>query len=193
MNEHYLFKSNRKMKAKRLLSLSLLAVITMTAQSQTTSSQSPQTTNGIKVGLKAFIEGGYAFGESMYSEIPVSLLATIGYQASPHMFVGLGSGENFLSSSGVYGIPLYADVRINLLDKSFTPFMDAKIGYSIADIEGLYISPSIGYRFGSSINTAFIISVGYELQKVKTSLVNQYGYKSTTNLSGLNVKFGFDF
>ena len=130
MNEHYLFKSNRKMKAKRLLSLSLLAVITMTAQSQTTSSQSPQTTNGIKVGLKAFIEGGYAFGESMYSEIPVSLLATIGYQASPHMFVGLGSGENFLSSSGVYGIPLYADVRINLLDKSFTPFVDAQwLGY----------------------------------------------------------------
>jgi hypothetical protein len=181
------------MKAKRLLSLALLAVITITAQSQTMSTQSQQTTNGIKVGLKAFIEGGYAIGENMYSEIPVSLLATMGYQASPHLFVGLGSGENYLSSSGVYGIPLFADVRITTLNKSNSPFIDAKIGYSIADIKGLYLSPSIGYRFGSSINTAFTISVGYELQKVKTSLVNQYGYKSTTNFSGLNFKFGFDF
>ena len=109
------------------------------------------------------------------------------------LFVGLGSGENYLSSSGVYGIPLFADVRITTLNKSNSPFIDAKIGYSIADIKGLYLSPSIGYRFGSSINTAFTISVGYELQKVKTSLVNQYGYKSTTNFSGLNFKFGFDF
>ena len=86
------------MKAKRIISLVLFAALTTAAQSQTTFAQRQQQTNSPNVGLKAFLEGGYAFGESIYSEVPISLLATVGYQINQHFFVGVGSGENFFCS-----------------------------------------------------------------------------------------------
>lgn len=181
------------MKAKRIISLVLFAALTTAAQSQTTFAQRQQQTNSPNVGLKAFLEGGYAFGESIYSEVPISLLATVGYQINQHFFVGVGSGENFFSSSGVYGIPFYGDVRINLQDKSISPYIDARVGYSIVDINGLYVSPSVGCRFGTTINTAFTVGIGYEMQKTGSSILRSNGYKSVKTLGGMNVKFGFEF
>ena len=174
---------------RKLFAFVLLAALGMSVQAQTVSSQN----NGPKVGLKCFLEGGLAAGESVYSEVPVSLLATMGYQINRHLYIGVGSGENFFSSSGVYGIPFYGDARIYFQSKYISPFVDAKIGYSIADIKGLYLSPSVGLRFGSSINTAFTISIGYEIQKIDEEKILSYNYKSTKTLGGINVRFGFEF
>ena len=76
---------------RKLFAFVLLAALGMSVQAQTVSSQN----NGPKVGLKCFLEGGFAAGESFYSEVPVSLLATMGYQINRHLYIGVGSGENF--------------------------------------------------------------------------------------------------
>ena len=55
------------------------------------------------------------------------------------------------------------------------------------------MSPSVGLRFGSSINTAFTISIGYEIQKIDEEKILSYNYKSTKTLGGINVRFGFEF
>lgn len=149
--------------------------------------------NGPKSGLKAYIEGGFAFGEGIYGEVPISFQVAAGYQINPYVFVGFGSGENFFAAPGVYGIPLYGDLRLTLWNNSISPFIDAKLGYSIADIEGLYFSPSIGCRIGTNNNTAFTISVGYELQKEDKLAINKYNYKSREYMGGVAFKFGFEF
>lgn len=177
------------MRKIKLIALLLFTAFIMTARAQRVSfkNYSP------KQGIKCFIELGYALGESMYSEVPISFLAVLGYQINTQWLVGIGSGYNFFTSSGTYGIPFFGDVRFNLLNKSTSPFIETKAGYSTADLKGFYCSPSIGCRFGSCDNTAFTISVGYELQTLKSSTAINYGYKNTTAMGGLNVKFGFDF
>ena len=177
------------MKTKKLFFLALLVVLGTSAQAQTLSPQN----NSPKAGLKGFLEVGWVAGENLYSEVPVSFIATVGYQFNHQLFVGIGSGENAFTNSGLYSIPLYGDVRVNFLNNSISPFFDVRTGYAIADIKGFYFSPSLGCRFGSSINTAFTISMGYELQKVKSATVLTNGYKSAETIGGFTVRFGFDF
>ncbi|MBQ9639970.1 MAG: hypothetical protein IJV06_00190 [Bacteroidaceae bacterium] len=98
-----------------------------------------------------------------------ALSTTHGYQINPYVFAGVGAGVNCYRKSGKtsWGVPIFADVRGNLLNNSISPFLDLKIGYSVADISGFYFSPSIGCRFAISQKAAFTLSIGYEMQKGK--------------------------
>lgn len=86
----------------------------------------------------------------------------VGYQISPHWYVGVGVGANFTSED--YGgafMPLYAQGRYYLSKKKRSFFIDYKVGGSFGigldykdsgqgDFKtGVYVSPSIGYSFGS--------------------------------------------
>jgi len=180
------------MKAK-LIVLALLVFWGTSTQAQNNTLQNWQLNKTPKTGLKGFIEAGWGAGVNIYSDVPVSLLTTIGYQINHHLFVGLGSGEIVFTSQSVYSIPLYADFRYNVLKKAISPFVDTKIGYAISDLEGFYASPSVGVRFGTSINTALTVSIGYELQRADKEKILLYGYKSTEYIGGIIIKFGFDF
>ena len=140
--------------------------------------------HGPKTGIKGFIESGYTIGVGKNHEGRISLLATVGYQFNPYLFIGFGSGENYFHDSKHYGIPIYGAIRANLLKTWVTPYIDAKIGTSIADVKGFFFRPSIGCRFGAQNNTAFTLSIGYEYQDLRDSDVS---------LGGIAIKAGFDF
>ena len=147
---------------------------------------------GPKSGLKAFVEVGYTAGTDLYAEDRISFIMTAGWQFNPYFFAGLGSGENYFSDSKKYGIPFYVDLRSNILDNSKSLFLDFKIGYSIADIEGFFLSPSVGWRYGFRNNTALTLSMGYELQK-SNSFNNDDKVIKSNHRGGMTLKMGFEF
>lgn len=156
-----------------------------------------------RTGLKILVEGGYAVGAGVYGEEHVSFLATVGYRFSPYFFVGVGAGENYYVSSDKYGLPFYGNLRLNLLNISVSPYLDAKIGYSTTDVDGLFISPSVGCSWTFSDKIAFTVSLGYEYQRANCFKADYFIdtgnpkyaelLKSKNNFGAMTLKIGFEF
>lgn len=141
-------------------------------------------------------DGGGTSGDVYYG---VSL--GVGYQITPHWYVGIGIGANFLPDDfdGAF-MPLYAQGRYYFSKKKHSLFIDCKVGGSFGagldfpdaydcDMEaGVYVSPSIGYSFGSFELALQYIGQAYSLEPY-------YGYESkydyTLNQVGLSLGFKF--
>lgn len=82
----------------------------------------------------------------------VKVFTSHGYQFNSHIF--LGGGVAYLTRLAYderaldYLLPVYAHFRYNLLSKRFSPFIEAKEGYSLAGITGIYAEVSSGLRIG---------------------------------------------
>ncbi len=70
-----------------------------------------------------------------------------GYQINRMFFVGAGLGMERCGKTGNWIAPVFIDGRIDLRLGKFTPFGDIRAGCNLASGAGLYLSPSIGYRF----------------------------------------------
>ena len=83
----------------------------------------------------------------------VALSSTHGVQIIPYLFVGAGVGFNYYHESELWNMPFYADVRSNVLKGKVTPFVDFRIGYSVGNVAGFYMSSTIGcdFVFGKKI------------------------------------------
>jgi len=162
---------------KQLL-LIMCVLCSISCYSQDGKNYDPQT------GIKGFVESGYTIGVGKDHEGRIPLWATIGYQFNPYLFIGVGTGENYFHDSKQYGIPVYGDIRAYLPVSWVGPFIDAKIGASMADVKGFYIRPSAGCRFGATNNTALILSIGYEHQHIN---------ESDLDLGGIVLNVGFEF
>ena len=155
-------------------------------------------------GYKGFVEAGYTFGVGDYGEGRPTFQTTHGYQFNPYIFAGIGAGFNYFTDSKAIGVPIYADGRLTFINNYITPFLDVKIGYSVVDVEGFFLSPSLGCRFGVGNDTALLLSFGYEMQiaefQVREHLYrNGYwevlssSYLINKNCGGLTLKIGFEF
>ncbi len=56
--------------------------------------------------------------------------------------------------------PVFVQGRADFLFGRFTPFGDLRLGYNIAEGGGLYISPTVGYRFNWGRKTGVNLGVG---------------------------------
>ncbi len=109
----------------------------------------------------------------------VSAHQMVGYQFNPYFSLGMGIGfEKWKRTSF---IPLYADLRANILYGRYSPFISANFGYSskwyespIPDpknlvidgaTEGLYFAGGVGLKVMFSRSAAGIISFEYKLQE----------------------------
>lgn len=156
--------------------------------------------NGPKAGYKGFVDVGYTVGLGDNGVGRIAFSTTHGYQINPYVFVGAGAGVNCYTQNGstAWGIPIFADARANFLNNSISPFLDVKIGYSVADISGFYFSPSIGCRFGLSSKVALTLSIGYEMQRAEFYYYYSYGRYSyggsaKANCGGLVLRTGIEF
>ncbi len=135
--------------------------------------------------FRGFIDVGYAFGVGSPRGDYWTVETSFGYMITPRVYVGAGIGlqkfnadiESFpLRYDGAEPepndpdlddmpfIPLYADVRYNLGSENHnTPWAGLRIGGSIFNHGGFYLSPSIGYHFASSQFFSFNVSAGYAL------------------------------
>lgn len=81
-----------------------------------------------------------------------------GYQFNPHLFIGAG-----IAAFNDFA-PVFVQARTDWKFGIFTPYADMRAGYSIAEGGGVYICPSIGYRFNWGRKVGINVSLGITLQ-----------------------------
>ncbi|MDN0050556.1 hypothetical protein QVO10_14430 [Bacteroides gallinaceum] len=112
------------MKTLRIMGL-LFALITLSIAPTTSNVQT----------YKGSIEGGRTLHtDDMGLFSTTDIYTTHGFQFNPYLYVGAGAGIRLGDS--YTAIPIYADVNYTMLKKKVSPFIDAKIGYSLLDESG---------------------------------------------------------
>jgi hypothetical protein len=127
-------------------------------------------------------------------------------------FAGIGVGIDMYPTSG---IPVFFDLRKNILKKLNTPFVYADVGVHFADFHrqqnewqiteynnGLYYDAGLGYKFGLPKRGGVLVSFGYSHKAVEKRLknvqvdcnscnqnTNLYSYK----LNRFSIKAGWQF
>lgn len=109
---------------------------------------------------KGSIEGGRTFHTDdleMFST--TDIYTTHGVQLGSHFYIGAGAGVRL--GDDYTSIPLYGSVRYTLLKKKLSPFIDAKIGYSLLDAAGFYANPGAGVNWNFYKSLSVFLKVGY--------------------------------
>ena len=171
----YMFNNYNIVFMKRILFL----LISITAISLNGFSQGYRTDHKIK--HKGLFEMGYSIGIGDYPANRFEFMASQGLKITPCMFVGIGAGIEYYHKYESTVIPVYCDIRMDILENKNTPFLGMKIGYAFNDIDGIYMSPSVGYKIDS-----FHFVVGYSLQYVDTKWIEYMN-------QGVNFKIGYNF
>lgn len=145
---------------------------------------------GNDLGYKGFIDFGYNFGVGDFGIDRFEVATSHGYQWSRYAYIGAGIGLNYYSDASSFSIPVFVNSRFYFLNSGISPYIDAKVGYSFGDIEGLYVAPSIGCKIGF-----FNFSVGYTMQMAECEwYYYDYYYETTTeNCGAITLKMGFEF
>lgn len=120
-----------------------------------------------------------------------------GYQINPYVYVGAGLGVqycNFDNFESSVSVPIFANLRANFTRGMISPFFDAKIGYSTVDLEGLFLSPSFGVRFGLRNNMGINLQVGYTLQGYDyVDYHLYYSHLEKAYQHSVNISLGIDW
>lgn len=135
--------------------------------------------SGNDIGYRGYIDLGYTLGTGIFALDRIELTTSHGYQIIPYLYVGAGAGVSYYLDYDSFALPIFANVRAYILDNSISPYVDLKIGYSVLDLKGFYMNPSIGCKV-----YAFNVSAGYALQKQKEWDINR---------GGISLKIGFEF
>lgn len=158
----------------------------------------------VKQGYKGFFEvgytqglRGYTFQIFEYNSNKIELSTTHGIQLNPYIFVGAGVGFECHISSLFCAVPLFADVRVSPLKGNLTPYIELKGGMSLGSIQGAYISPSIGCRFGLTRRVGLYVGAGYTYMNTpkRKFIYDPLGhfYNQTIDIDGFGLRIGFDF
>lgn len=158
----------------------LISVLTLTLASFTS--------HAIEPGYRGFFDYGFLYGTGDFDGSTMNEISTThGYQVLPQLFVGGGVGVHLYKyeSDGIMcNLPVFADVRWDILQTKFTPFIDVKGGYSVAgEFTGAYLNPSIGCRMALGDKLGINLGVGYTYMKTGYDL----------NMTGVNIHIGLDF
>lgn len=137
-------------------------------------------------GFRGAVEFGYVAGDLKGPELTFSL----GGQINPYLFIGAGSGLQYLTDLEKACIPVFADIKGYLLKGSITPYVSLKIGYKFPLYAGLdggfYCSPTVGVRAMTTNRSAIILGIGFSSQKIQN-----WRYSFTGN--GFTIKLGYEF
>ena len=124
--------------------------------------------------------------------------------------IGLGTGYSHHNEYKFSAIPVYLSSHYFFLDKSFSPFVNLRVGgfalfnaknvgtnekYSISEDNqniGLYISPSIGIKMHITPNIGVLASVCDEAYLVNAFDTSRNGYRSKL-IHSLGVNIGVCF
>lgn len=77
----------------------------------------------------------------------IDVLTTHGFQFNNFFFLGGGAGITECTETNIM-VPIFANMRINILNRRISPVIDIKGGYAVGDHDGAYISANIGVRIG---------------------------------------------
>ncbi len=99
---------------------------------------------------RGFVSGGFLLGDM----VGVRLSTTHGEQLNSKIFLGAGIGMCMAEDwdDDHFSIPIYADFRVDFLEKKISPFLEIKAGsdFAVKGISGFYGDLSVGCRFKRS-------------------------------------------
>ncbi|MDH6312705.1 hypothetical protein M2137_001480 [Parabacteroides sp. PFB2-10] len=147
-------------------------------------------------GYRGFVELGYTLGVGDYSMGRAEFLTSHGYQLSPYLFLGAGTGVHYYHTNGAddFVIPVFMDFRANILKGANVPFIGFKAGYTFGlrypyeDGMGTYIAPTAGIKFMTSAKRSVYLSLGYTLQ-----YGGYFGFSDKVEFGGFSMKIGYEF
>ncbi len=143
--------------------------------------------NGIKTGFRGYYDIGYGLGVSdNYEDNRLEISMSCGWQFSPYFYTGIGAGAQYWFDSELYQIPIFGHLRSDFINKKNSPFIDLKIGYMVYDGTGLFVNPSIGYRFGD-----IHVALGYTYNQFEFEYDDYYD--ETIDIGSISIKLGCVF
>ena len=144
--------------------------------------------------------------------VPSAGLQTVnGYQFNPYLSLGLGIGIHAYTE--YVFVPFFADVRINFMNETVSPFLSLSGGYSFSGYEclgigssdvyygGTYFNPAFGVRFNYRKTKALAFSLGFRNQEARIGSyqpalypysMSEYTY-SNYSIGYIVLKIGFIF
>lgn len=91
---------------------------------------------------------------------------THGYQLSPQFYLGAGLEVEYFRRHDRVVVPLFVEARTDHRFGRFTPYASLRAGYDLSDEGDLYLSPTVGYRFGIKGKWGLNIGVGLTLERM---------------------------
>jgi hypothetical protein len=96
-------------------------------------------------------------------------------------------------------VPVYIDIRGELMDSKVSPFVSAQVGTSLNATNGLkdvglLIAPNLGITFRLPEGAQVYLSLGYEFQQMDFYIIYG-GYANVTreNNGAISFRVGFTF
>ena len=191
---------------KIIIATVLLAVVALKANSQ----------NSAGNCYRGYVDAGYSIGIGDYCFNRFEINTSHGYQINPYIFIGAGFGFHFMPEYETDGssnialdirdsevdIPIFADVRINFMKSTFTPFVDVRGGTYVTNNGGLYVNAAVGCRYAINSKQGIYLAVGYA--KGKLEFQEFAGYTSSSSgtyyrkaadgeTESITIKLGFEF
>lgn len=170
----------------------LIMFIALVFLSSTTASAIYFDDDGIPQGYRGFADLSYTLGVGDWGKNHdrIGIMTSHGYQIAPQFFAGLGVGFNyyFNGHDELCSLPVFAHIRSDILNNEITPFVELRVGYSLIDVKGVYVNPSIGCRFELTDDIGLNVGVGYTMQQVEF-----VHYSEKKNCGGIDFKVGIDF
>lgn len=159
---------------------------------------------GFDAGFVNMTSVGFLVGSSQNEQVaPFSLLTVNGYRTSAGLFAGIGTGVEFLSRNY---LPLFLDLRYDLLGEDVVPYLIGKGGYSLPldsedseyDIDYSYSGgPLLGVGVGLKVRTrqhfAWDVSILYRYQETSYKEMydwNNQEYEYTDVYSRIEIRLG---
>ena len=171
--------------------------------------------NTAKNCYRGYVDAGYSVGIGDYDLGRFEVNTSHGYQINPYLFIGAGTGLHFMPSyktkdmdipldvrDSKVDIPVFANIRCNLLKNKVSPFVDIKGGTYVTNNGGLYVNASAGCRFSINEKQAINLSVGYAIEKLQfetfDSFINHTSmdytrYTTLYDTEAVTIKLGFAF
>ena len=136
-----------------------------------------QRKTGLKSGQKRILEAGYNVGFDKNAADRFTMNFITGTQLSPYFSWGVGIGWRRYSAHGYSHstsfIPIFADFRVNLLDRKVSPYLSLGTGHSIGifsfkEMGGFFFNPALGISFllPNKYSSAINVGAGYEMQRI---------------------------
>ena len=91
---------------------------------------------------RGFIGEGLVIGTGDYSQNRNYIYTSHGMELSPGFFLGAGVEATYWWGLEEWNFPVFVDTRIEFhksMRKNFSPYIAAKVGYSLGNIDGLQI------------------------------------------------------
>ncbi|WP_295940574.1 hypothetical protein [uncultured Alistipes sp.] len=140
------------------------------------------------------INAGYSIGVGDYAFDRANLHLLNGVRVGQYFSTGIGVGVDYFHADDNLFVPVYLNLKGYLpVTEVVSPFLSFDIGASIgvtSDVKkasGLLCVPALGCSFKTTHKSAFLVSVGYTVQKVSKS-----GYKGF-NANAVTIKLGYQF